>query len=281
MNAMPETEIDLAAIDAKLDYLVGRHKMLEELIRELTPVAREALRVGAERLAAWEQQGLFELLAALGDRAVPLLRTLANLTEPDVLAVANDAGEVIHHASQLPPVGVVGAVRAASEPDVQHGLAVALEVLRHLGQARAAALAPVAIPIPGGGAPQAAAPAPIAQPPEVLRPARASTGAAATERVSWEGATFTGDGFLVDPAEWSEPLARKMAAALGLALTDDHWAVLRWVRQDWATTGASPNVRRTASGSGVGTRRMYELFPQTPGKTAARLAGVPKPVGCI
>jgi tRNA 2-thiouridine synthesizing protein E len=57
--------------------------------------------------------------------------------------------------------------------------------------------------------------------------------------------------------------------------------VLRWIRQDFLATGASPNVRRVAGGSGVGTRRMYELFPRTPGKTAAMLAGVPKPIGCV
>ena len=44
---------------------------------------------------------------------------------------------------------------------------------------------------------------------------------------------------------------------------------------------ADANVRRAASGSGVGTRRMYELFPKTPGKSAAMIAGIPKPAGCV
>jgi tRNA 2-thiouridine synthesizing protein E len=99
--------------------------------------------------------------------------------------------------------------------------------------------------------------------------------------VTWEGRQFDAAGFLLDPGTWDEALAVKMAAALSLTLTDDHWTVLRWIRQDFLATGASPNVRRVAGGSGVGTRRMYELFPRTPGKTAAMLAGVPKPIGCV
>jgi tRNA 2-thiouridine synthesizing protein E len=99
--------------------------------------------------------------------------------------------------------------------------------------------------------------------------------------VTWEGRSFDAAGFLLDPGTWDEALAVKMASALGLTLSDDHWTVLRWIRQDFLATGASPNVRRVAGGSGVGTRRMYELFPRTPGKTAAMLAGVPKPIGCV
>lgn len=267
MTTNPPVAVDLAALDAKLDYLVARHEMLEDLIRELTPVLRDVLRVGAERMAVWDNQGLFELLATLGDRAVPLLRTIETLTAPDVLAIASEASEVVHHASEVRPVGMLAALRSTADRDVQHGLGVALEVLRHLGKARAGSPHTYTTP---AAEPQTAC--------EVPGPAPNPTSA---ERVLWEGATFTGDGFLVDPSAWTEELAGKMATALGLELTDEHWAVLRWVRADWATTGASPNVRRTATGSGVGTKRMYELFPHTPGKTAAMLAGVPKPVGCI
>lgn len=270
--AVPRT-VDLEALEAKIDYLVARHEMLEDLIREFTPVAREVVRVGQGKLGAWEDQGLFELLAALGDRAVPLARTLVNLTEPDVLAVANEAGQVIHHAADVRPVGMFGAVRATSDPEVQHGLAVALEVLRHLGRARAEH---VSLPPTSPGPTPAPAPARVVAPAEL-----APKVLTARAQVTWEGVAFWDDGFLVDPATWSEDLATKMAAGLGLELTDEHWTVLRWIRADHAASGASPNVRRTATGSGVGTKRMYELFPRTPGKTAAMLAGVPKPVGCV
>ena len=50
---------------------------------------------------------------------------------------------------------------------------------------------------------------------------------------------------------------------------------------DYADTHASPNVRRFAKGSGVGTGAVYKLFPGTPGKKVAMIAGVPKPVGCV
>ena len=47
-------------------------------------------------------------------------------------------------------------------------------------------------------------------------------------------------------------LAQKIAAGLSIELGDDHWTVIEWVRADYFETGASPNVRRTAKGSGVG-----------------------------
>jgi TusE/DsrC/DsvC family sulfur relay protein len=259
-----ETTIDLESLNARLDYLVARHEMLEDLIREMTPVVREAMKVGTERLAAWEERGVFTLLAELADRVVPLLETVRNLTEPDVLAVANEAGEVIHHAVDYRPVGMMGAMRATRDKDIQHGMALALEVLRHLGRERN----PSNLPVPTHAPAVSHAPAPAAPDDP-------------SQRVVWEGVTFTAEGFLAEPNEWSEALAEKMAGAVGIALTEDHWTVLRWIRQDWSTTGASPNVRRTSVGSGIGTQALYQLFPRTPGKTAAMLAGVPKPVGCV
>ena len=77
------------------------------------------------------------------------------------------------------------------------------------------------------------------------------------------------------PREW-----RQMAKVF-VALGDEHWTVTQWARSDFAETGASPNVRRSGCGSGVGTQAMYRLFPPTPGKTCAMIAGVPKPVGCV
>lgn len=278
MTIDTQREIDLVSLSTKLDYLVQRHEMLEDLIREMTPVAREVMKVGANQLAEWEAKGVFTLLGVLAERVVPLLETLKNLTEADVLAVANEAGDVIHHAEEFRGVGVMGAMRATRDREVQHGLAIAIEVLRHLGRERDPSTLPVPTTVQFAPPPTAtAAPRPTmssAAAPSVPRPDPAA-------RVVWEGKTFTGEGFLVDPNDWSEDLATKMAAGFGIPLTEDHWRVLRWIRQDWQSSGASPNVRRTATGSGVGTQRMYELFPKTPGKTAAMVAGVPKPVGCV
>ena len=238
----------LAAITARLDVLIERQEQIDDLIAEMTPIVRDMVRVGGEKLAAFERAGHFERLGEL-------------------FAVAEEAADVLHESDAIKPVGMVGMVRATGDGEVQHGMAIALEILRHLGRARIHATS-----VPG--------PAAVAEPPTSTHPPTPRA-VPADERVEWEGHTFDGQGFLVDPATWNEELCGKMAGALGVTLTDEHWAVIRWVRSDYLTHGASPNVRRTAAGSGAGTHRLYELFPKTPGKTAALLAGVPKPVGCV
>lgn len=288
----------LDAIDARLSLVLERQRFVEDLVAEMTPVLREVLRSGSDRLAELEAKGWFrfgaELLPAL-DRVVattspedlrelaahvgPLIATLRRVSEPDVLELANEAADVVSHADEVAPVGVVGVMRAGREADVQRGLGVALEVLRHLGRHQASAPRPAA---PPPALPANAPSTPTAAPEAAPRPRLAPVPPPVTPAtVTWEGRAFTSEGFLLDPTGWDEALALKMAEALGLTLTEEHWKVIRWIRADHAATGASPNVRRVASGSGVGTRRMYELFPKTPGKTAAMLAGVPKPVGCV
>lgn len=291
----------LDALDRKLDLVLERQRFVEDLIAEGMPVVREVVRASAQNLAELEARGWFavgrelwdgldrfvrttspEEVRELSTNLGGALRTLRHLTAPEVLQVADEATEVLAHADEVAPVGMVGAVRATSDRDVQRGLGIALELLRHLGRhpalegARPAAT-PTARPAPERPAARPA-PKPVS-PAEACAPS--SPPPAPAEIVEWEGRRFDGAGFLLDPATWDEELARKMADGLGLSLTDEHWVVLRWARQDWASTGASPNVRRVAAGSGVGTKRMYELFPRTPGKTTALLAGIPKPVGCV
>lgn len=90
------------------------------------------------------------------------------------------------------------------------------------------------------------------------------------------------EGFFVDPTQWAEPMAAEIAAAEGVAeLTDRHWLVVKFMRHEYEEKGAAPNVRALAKTSGVPTKELYELFPKGPAKLAAKIAGVPKPSGCI
>jgi TusE/DsrC/DsvC family sulfur relay protein len=90
------------------------------------------------------------------------------------------------------------------------------------------------------------------------------------------------EGFFVDPEQWSEDLVPALAAREGIDdLTDEHWQVVRFMREQWQTTGAGPSVRALSKTSGVPIKRLYELFPKGPAKTAAKIAGIPKPHGCI
>ena len=90
------------------------------------------------------------------------------------------------------------------------------------------------------------------------------------------------EGFLTDPTQWNEQLAAEIAEESGIPrLTPRHWLVVRFMRHEYETKGAAPSVRALSKSSGVSVKELYELFPRGPAKTAARIAGVPKPHGCI
>lgn len=90
------------------------------------------------------------------------------------------------------------------------------------------------------------------------------------------------EGFFVDPAAWTPAMAEEMAAAEGIdALTPAHWTVIEFMRREFAEKGTGPTVRVLGKSSGVSVKELYELFPKGPAKMAARIAGIPKPKGCI
>lgn len=89
------------------------------------------------------------------------------------------------------------------------------------------------------------------------------------------------EGFLADPADWSPEVAEYLAQTSGIQLTERHWAVLRFCREDFQTKGQSPGVRRITKVGGIPTKEMYSLFPGGPGKLSAKLAGLHKPTGCV
>ena len=90
------------------------------------------------------------------------------------------------------------------------------------------------------------------------------------------------EGFFVDPSQWTEDMVPALAVKEGIAdMTPGHWQVIRFMRHEYETKGAAPSVRALSKSSGVSVKELYELFPKGPAKTAARIAGVPKPHGCI
>ncbi len=89
------------------------------------------------------------------------------------------------------------------------------------------------------------------------------------------------EGFLTDSSQWTPEIGEAIAQEAGLVLTPEHWKVITFCREDAAREGQPPGLRRIAKLSGVGTKELYALFPKGPGKLAARVAGLPKPHGCI
>jgi tRNA 2-thiouridine synthesizing protein E len=90
------------------------------------------------------------------------------------------------------------------------------------------------------------------------------------------------EGFFVHPEQWTEDMAPELGRREGIdQLTDAHWQVIRFMRTEYFAKGASPTVRVLGKTSGVSTKELYQLFPKGPAKIAARIAGIPKPRGCI
>jgi tRNA 2-thiouridine synthesizing protein E len=90
------------------------------------------------------------------------------------------------------------------------------------------------------------------------------------------------EGFFVHPEQWTEAMAPEIAVVAGVgSLGEDHWTVIKFMRNEYFEKGAAPSVRLLSRASGVPIKRLYELFPKGPAKLAARVAGIPKPRGCI
>jgi TusE/DsrC/DsvC family sulfur relay protein len=90
------------------------------------------------------------------------------------------------------------------------------------------------------------------------------------------------EGFFVHPEQWTEDIVPELARREGIdELTDAHWKVIRFMRSEYLEKGAGPTVRILGKASGVSVRELYQLFPKGPAKVAAKIAGIPKPRGCI
>ena len=93
---------------------------------------------------------------------------------------------------------------------------------------------------------------------------------------------FDAEGFMQQPDQWNEQIAAEIAAAEGIAeLTDRHWMVVNFMRNSYMEDGSAPSIRTLGKASGVPIKELYQLFPKGPAKRAAKIAGIPKPRGCI
>jgi TusE/DsrC/DsvC family sulfur relay protein len=89
------------------------------------------------------------------------------------------------------------------------------------------------------------------------------------------------EGFLTEFDEWDEELAVVLAEQIGIELTDAHWKVIRFVRDDFKAQGETPTTRRVHVVGGIPVKEQFALFPKKPGKKMSYIAGVPKPHGCV
>ena len=90
-----------------------------------------------------------------------------------------------------------------------------------------------------------------------------------------------GEGFLVAYDQWDEKLGAELARLIGQELTDEHWAVLRFLRADFPGRGETATLRRVSAVGGFEMKQLFTLFPGKPAKKMSYIAGLPKPKGCV
>jgi len=89
------------------------------------------------------------------------------------------------------------------------------------------------------------------------------------------------EGFMTVYGEWSEEIGAALASNIGIDLTERHWDVIRFLRDDFRAEGETATVRRVSAVGGVGPKELFGLFPKKPAKKMAYVAGLPKPIGCV
>ena len=89
------------------------------------------------------------------------------------------------------------------------------------------------------------------------------------------------EGFMTVYDEWSEEVGTELATNIGIEMTDRHWEVVKFLRDDFASEGETATLRRVSTIGGIPTKEMFQLFPKKPAKKMSYVAGLPKPKGCV
>ena len=89
------------------------------------------------------------------------------------------------------------------------------------------------------------------------------------------------EGFMTEYDEWNEDIAAALAGQIGIELGEDHWRVLKFLREDFVDQGETATLRRVSTVGGVPTKQLFTLFPKKPAKKMSYVAGLPKPHGCV
>jgi TusE/DsrC/DsvC family sulfur relay protein len=93
------------------------------------------------------------------------------------------------------------------------------------------------------------------------------------------------EGYLFNPEDWSESIANQLAAEEGLALTDEHWSVLRFIRSYYDQHRITPDVRHLLKQLATdheydktqAKKYLFKLFPYGYVKQACKISGMQRP----
>lgn len=96
------------------------------------------------------------------------------------------------------------------------------------------------------------------------------------------------EGYLLDLSDWDSDVADRIATANGVRLTESHWEIITLLREFYEKHDISPPMRPLVKrvGERLGTDKgtslyLLRLFPGSPAKLAAKIAGLPRPTHCL
>jgi dissimilatory sulfite reductase related protein len=90
------------------------------------------------------------------------------------------------------------------------------------------------------------------------------------------------DGFIQEPDKWNKEVAEDIAKTeKAYPMGEDHWKLVNYLRDYYLKYEIAPPVRMLVKQTGLDLKKIYELFPGGPAKGACKIAGLPKPTGCV
>jgi tRNA 2-thiouridine synthesizing protein E len=90
------------------------------------------------------------------------------------------------------------------------------------------------------------------------------------------------DGFIQEPDKWDKEVAEDIAKTeKAYPMGEDHWKLVNYLRDYYLKYEIAPPVRMLVKQTGIDLKKIYELFPGGPAKGACKVAGLPKPTGCV
>ncbi len=90
------------------------------------------------------------------------------------------------------------------------------------------------------------------------------------------------DGFIQDPGSWDQAVARDLAKTEGVEeMSEAHWKIVNYLREYYLQFSMAPMIRKVCKSTGFQLKEIYDLFPSGPAKGACKVAGLPKPTGCV
>ena len=90
------------------------------------------------------------------------------------------------------------------------------------------------------------------------------------------------DGFIQEPETWTKEVAEDLAKEENASpMGEEHWKLVNYLRDYYVKYEIAPPVRMLVKQTGLDLKKIYQLFPGGPAKGACKIAGLPKPTGCV